>query len=179
MRTIPTCDEGTPALIYDEFPTSGLSCDRGTSNGGLWNPFGNAEDPAHPVTGVIAHVTALHDDGYGVAVVSAGGLGVSDCSDEDGARMCVDAGSGAVIPATTAWLRWTIVGVGDAGAILTLATSLDGSNWVDVTTVDSMNVVPGFGAKTYCPLSTPPMPPIPCSLQVELSDALFVCRSAL
>jgi len=177
-RTIPSCDDGTPAIVWERFGEAG-SCDGNTSGGGSWNVFTDASEPARPVTEAIVRITDMIDDGYGYAGVSVngqfGGLGVTDCGTDGSHAPCVN---GTVVADPGEWYRWTIAGVNQHGPVVELSTSHDAMSWIKFAATDEIGLVFKIAAGTYCPMSG--HPPVPCgTLKLELSDALYVCRSSL
>lgn len=181
-RVMPTCADGAPAEMFEDFSPDASSCAVGSAEGGTWYPFADATDVTNPISGAIVHVTQLDGD-LGSAWVSVRGdrsaVGVSDCSSPLGKQMC--ANEGAVIPRETAWLRWTITGVSSDGATVVLSTSADASVWIDLVEVPDIGRILDLEAATGCPgpPTTHDEPP-PCGTpHVQLSDAVYACGTAL
>jgi hypothetical protein len=174
IPVVPTCADGTPAAVFDAFSADG-QCTRSFDFAGQefagsgWSVF---QGP----TGVIVHVTsATVGPNYGevsVGVVGQfGELGASGCGGSEDGELCDPQGS-----PTSAWLRWTIMGVDANGPIVSLATSDDASTWRVIGATDNIGEIFSLEASADCFLSQPPHP---CpGLGLTLSDAVFTCTAS-
>jgi hypothetical protein len=167
---VPTCDDGRPALVYDDFDgmcqTTFTAEQPGDSSGDQWNVFEDeAGDPPTPIVAAIVNASAPPYTGTEPA---ASGVSVNG-----------QFGSlAAPLGSTATWIRWTVLGVDADGPVTAVATSVDGVTWLPSTTSDTIGAVFTLDAGTTCsfPEGHPPPPTQPCpGLSVHLEEAIFVC----